>query len=117
MEKKYFIRRIIVTPNSLASREEKESKKQWSWKFNFKDAEVLTYDAEYGLFTDCYIEADSSENAELKSKIYTENIVAMIDFTTLSASAPSNLIITYDASEKIIEREFKQIRYKTIPER
>ncbi len=117
MEKKYFVRHSIETPNSLVSREEKVGEQYIFWKFKFNDAEVLIFDSDNGLFTDCYVRADSVKNAELLALTHTENIISMIDFANLSASSPARLLITYNASEGVKKREFKQLRYTPIPER
>ncbi len=113
----YFIRRFIETPNSISSRKEIETRNFKIWKFKFKSGELILYDSKYGLFTDSYIKASSSDNAEHLSKTYTENLVSLIDFITASSSPSSRLILLYESSENLLKRDFKQIFHKLLKER
>ncbi len=113
----YFIRRFIETPNSISSRKEIETGNFKTWKFKFKSGELILYDSKYGLFTDSYIKASSSDNARHLSKAYTENLVSLIDFITASSSPSSCLILLYESSENLPKRDFKQIFHKSFEER
>lgn len=117
MTKRYFVRYFIETPNAVGNRREIENGKFLGWKFNFGNNEIGLYDDKQGLWADCYIDAESLEKGEEKSKIFIENILNLIDFSTSSASSTPLLISIYDTSLGLLEREYKQIIYKPISER
>lgn len=115
--KRYFVRYFIKTPNSIGNRREVEEGKVFGWKFNLGNNEISLYDHKEGLFSDCYIEADSLKAAEEKSRTFIENILNLVDFSTSSASSPPLLINVYDASPDLIERDYKQVFYFPLSER
>lgn len=117
MAKRYFVRYFIETPNSVGNRKDIESGKIFGWKFNLGNNEISLYDHKEGLFSDCYIEADSLNGAEDKSRAFIENILNLIDFSTSSASAAPQFINIYDASPNLFSREYKQVFYIPILER
>jgi len=85
--------------------------------FNLGNTEIVLYDDKQGLRADFYIDTESLEKAEEKSKIFIENILNLIDFSTSSASSAPLFISIYDASLGLMEREYKQVFYQPIPER
>lgn len=115
--KKYFVRYFIETPNSVENRKNIEDEKVFGWKFNFGNNEIGLYDHKQGLFVDCYVIAEDQETAEMKSKTFVENILNLIDFSTSSASNSPIFISTYDATEKLENRFFKQVFYVPLSER
>ena len=117
MNKTYFIRQFIETPNSISSRKDIDREDFKRWKFKLESGELILYDSKLGLFTDCYIEADSSEKAELLSTGYTEHLVSIIDYLTASSSPSSHFVLIYEATENVAKREFKQIIHTTFAER
>jgi hypothetical protein len=96
---KYFVRYFIESPNAIGSRNDIENGKVLGWKFNFGSNEIGLYDHKQGLWADCYIEAESQLRAEEKSKIFIENILNLIDFSTSSASNSPLFISTYEATD------------------
>jgi hypothetical protein len=114
---KYFARYFIESPNAIGIRNDIENGKVLGWKFNFGSNEIGLYDHKQGLWADCYIEADSQLSAEEKSKIFIENILNLIDFSTSSASNSPFFISIYEATDGLSSRAFKQIFYTSIPDR
>ncbi len=114
---KYFTRYFIETPNSVGNRKDIELCKIFGWKFNLGNNEISLCDCKEGLFSDCYIEADSLNGAEDKSRAFIENILNLIDFSTSSASATPQFINIYDASPNLLGREYKQVFYIPIREK
>lgn len=117
MTKRYFVRYFVETSNALSNRREIENGKFNNWKFNLGNTEIVLYDDKQGLRADFYIDAKSLEKGEEKSKIFIENILNLIDFSTSSASPSPLFISIYDASLGLMEREYKQVFYQLIPER
>lgn len=117
MEKKYFVRYMIDTPNSIEKRQGVEGRVHSAWKFNLGKSEFALIDYDFGLYSDFYLKAYSIMKAEQKSKAIIETILNFIDYSTVSASAPAFLAIIYDATENQSRREFKQIIYKTLLDR
>lgn len=117
MNKKYFVRYVIETPNSIANRKGIEGHNVVAMKFNLDKTEISLYDHKYGLISDSYLEAESLDEAEQKSKVFIENILNLIDYSTSSASGPALLVIAYDATDDLNQRAFKQIIYKSLLER
>jgi len=117
MSKRYFVRYFIETPNSVGNRKDIEAGKIFGWKFNLGNNKISFYDHKEGLFSDCYIEADSLNGAKDKSMTFIENILNLIDFSTSSASASPQFINIYDASPNLHSREYKQVLYIPIRER
>ncbi|MDD3101929.1 MAG: HEPN domain-containing protein [Patescibacteria group bacterium] len=117
MTKIYFTRYFIETPNSVGNRRNIESGKILGLKFKLGSNEISFYDHDKGLSSDCYIEADSLNDAENKSKVFIENILNLIDLSMSSASASPQFITSYNASSNLPIREYKQILYVPIRER
>ena len=118
VKKRYFLRYFIKTPNSIGNRKEIENGKISAWKFVFGNNEISLIDHIDGLFSDLLVEANSMEEAERKSKVFVENILNLIDFSTSSASSSAVLVNIYDASpNKLPRREYKQIFYLPLKER
>ena len=117
MIKRYFIRYFVETSNALSNRREIENGKFFNWKFNLGNTEIVLYDDKQGLRADFYIDTESLEKGEEKSKIFIENILNLIDFSTSSASSTPLFISIYDASLGLVEREYKQVFYQPISER
>lgn len=117
MIKRYFIRYFVETSNTVRNRREIENGKLFNWKFNLGNTEVVLYDDKHGLQADFYIDTESLEKGEEKSKIFIENILNLIDFSTSSASSTPLFISIYDASLGLVEREYKQVFYQPISER
>jgi hypothetical protein len=115
--KKYFLRYIIETPNSITHRKEMESGQRDAWKINFGDSKISLFDYKFGLISDFYLLAETITDAEQKSKAIIETVLNFLDYSTSSASAPSLLVIAYDATDKLEYREYKQIIYKSLLER
>jgi hypothetical protein len=117
MIKRYFVRYFIETPNAISNRLEIENGKFSNWKFNLGNTEIILYDDKQGLHADLYLDAESLEKGEEKSKMFIENILNLIDFSTSSASSISLFISIYDASLGLKERDCKQVFYQPILER
>lgn len=117
MAKKYFVRYFIETTNTIGNRREIENGRVPGLKFNFGNTEIGLYDNRRGLGVDCYVDAESLEKSEEKSKTFVEYILNSIDFSNSSASPQPLFINAYDASPNLQEREFKQLFYVPIPER
>lgn len=117
MNKRYFVRYSIETPNALANRKEIEKGEHSIYKFNFGSNEIALYDYKNCLFSDCYVDAESMDKAEEASKGLVENILNLIDFSTASASASSLFISIYDAAPDLKDREFKQVFYVSMLDR
>lgn len=117
MTKRYFVRYFIETPNAISNRLEMENGKFSNWKFNLGNTEIILYDDKQGLQADLYLDAESLEKGEEKSKMFIENILNLIDFSTSSASSMSLFISIYDASLGLKERDYKQVIYQPISER
>ena len=54
MDKTYFIRYFIETPNSISARKDLDKDDFAAWKFKFRSGELILYDSKLGLFTDSY---------------------------------------------------------------
>lgn len=117
MSKRYFVRYFVATPNAVSNRREIENGKFFNWKFNLGNTEIILYDDKQGLRADFYIDTGSLEKGEEKSKIFIENILNLIDFSTSSASSMPLFISIYDASLGLVERDYKQVFYQPISER
>lgn len=117
MTKRHFVRYFIETPNAISNRLEIENGKFSNWKFNLGNTEIILYDDKQGLHADLYLDAESLEKGEEKSKMFIENILNLIDFSTSSASSMSLFISIYNASLGLKERDYKQVIYQPISER
>lgn len=117
MNKRYFVRYFVETPNAIANRKAIETGLVSCYKFNFGNHEIALYDDKQGLFSDCYIDAESLDKAEEISKVLVENVLNLVDFSTSSASSSPLFISIYDASPDLQEREYKQVFPISMPER
>ncbi len=109
MTKRYFVRYFVETSNAVSNRREIENGKFFNWKFNLGNTEIVLYDDKQGLRADFYIDAEFLEKGEEKSKIFIENILNLIDFSTSSASSMPLFISIYDASLGLVERKYKKV--------
>ena len=112
-----MLRYFIETSNAVSNRRELENGKFLNWKFNLGNTEIVLYDDKQGLRADSYIDAESLEKSEEKSKKFIENTLNLIDFSTSSASSSPLFISIYDASLGLVEREYKKVFYQAISER
>jgi len=117
MEKKYFVRYMIETPNSISKRQEIENNVYAGWKFDIGKSAFALIDYSFGLYSDFYLSTDSILGAEQESKAIVETILNFIDYSTSSASSAALLTTIYDATPNLEKREFKQIIYKPILDR
>jgi hypothetical protein len=115
--KKYFVRYFIEAPNAVGNRRNIENGNVFGWNFNFGSNEIGLYDHKQGLGVDCYVESESQLMAEEKSKTFVENVLNLIDFSTSSPSNSPLFISSYEATNRLLSRSFRQIFYIPIPDR
>jgi hypothetical protein len=87
------------------------------YRFTLGNTELVFYDLKDGMVADTYIQAESIDEAENKSKLTVETIMSLIDYATSSASSPGIITTIYDATEGVDKREFRKVIHLPMPER